>query len=299
MPRKLTNEDYINRCKEKCFDLPIEEYVNNSTKIKHKCSKCNNIYEQRPNNHLKGQGCPLCGNNKKGLSIKKTTKQYLQECKSKGLDLPIESYVNALTKIKHICIKGHIYLQAPHDHLKGFGCSICSENKQKTPKEYYKLCKSKGLDLPIEDYINNHTKIKHKCSKGHIYKQVPSDHLYGKGCPICRESHGEKYIRNYLDKNNINYIPQKRFHDLKDKTYLSYDFYLPKQNILIEYQGIQHYESINFKGNGKYSNLEKQQEHDKLKREYAKNNGYKLLELHYSLDTQELVGRYLNMMFNN
>lgn len=131
MPRKLTNEDYINRCKAKGFDLPIEPYVNTHTQINHKCSKCGNIYLQAPANHLYGQGCPICGNSKKGLSRKKTTKQYLQECKVKGLDLPIEPYVNALTKIKHICIKGHIYLQVPHDHLKGFGCSICSENKQK------------------------------------------------------------------------------------------------------------------------------------------------------------------------
>ena len=298
MPKRKTTEEYIEECKQENYDLPIEEYVNNSTKIKHKCSKCNNIYEQQPNNHLRGQGCPLCGNNKKGLSIKKTTKQYLQECKQKGLDLPIESYVDSLTKIKHICIKGHIYLQVPHDHLKGFGCSICSGNKQKTPKEYYKLCKSKGLDLPIEDYINNHTKIKHKCSKGHIYEQVPSDHLYGKGCPKCKQPKGEKYIQNYLDKHKIKYTPQKKFKGLKDKALLSYDFYLPNQNVLIEYQGEQHFESVSFNGKD-YTDLEKQQYHDRLKRDYAKENGYKLLELHYSLDSQELVDKYLNMLFNN
>ena len=167
--------------------------------------------------------------------------------------------------------------------------------RKKTPEEYYNECKEKGLDLPIEDYINNSTKIKHICKQGHTYYQTPYAHYrLNHGCPICKESHGEKFIRNYLDRHNINYIPQKKFKDLKDKTYLSYDFYLPKYKILIEYQGIQHYESINFKGNGKYSNLEKQQKHDKLKREYIKNNGYKLLELPYTLDTQELVDKYLN-----
>ncbi|HJD72315.1 MAG TPA: hypothetical protein K8V13_11935, partial [Enterobacter roggenkampii] len=110
---------------------------------------------------------------------------------------------------------------------------------------------------------------------------------------ICNESHGEKYIRNYLDNHSIKYIPQKKFKDLKDKTYLSYDFYLPEYNMLIEYQGIQHFESISFNGMDN-SNLEKQQHHDNLKRKYAKDNGYKLLELKYTLDTQEKVNNYLN-----
>ena len=129
------------------------------------------------------------------------------------------------------------------------------------------------------------------CSKGHIYKQKPYSHLEGYGCPICKESQGEKYIRNYLNKHSIRYIPQKKFHDLKDKSYLSYDFYLPNYNILIEYQGIQHYESIDyFGGNNRFKN---QKYHDELKRKYAKDNGYKLLELKYTLDTQELVDKYL------
>ena len=290
-----TPEEYYQECKDSKLDLPIENYINNHTKIKHKCNK-GHIYKQLPGSHLRGDGCPYCAKNKK-----KTQEHYYNECKSKELDLPIENYINNYTKIKHKCNKGHIYEQRPNDHLKGHGCPKCkniklSISKKKTPEEYYNECKSKGYDLPMEDYKGNKIKIKHRCSKGHIYEQTPVMHS-GKqqqGCPICNESHGEIFIRNYLDKNNIEYIPQKRFHDLKDKTYLSYDFYLPEYNTLIEYQGIQHYESINFKGNGKYSNLEKQQKHDKLKREYAKDNGYKLLELKYTLGTQELVDKYLN-----
>ena len=62
--------------------------------------------------------------------------------------------------------------------------------------------------------------------------------------------------------------------------------------MLIEYQGIQHYQTNDYFG-GK-ERLNKQQYHDKLKKDYAKNNGYKLLELHYSLDTQEKVNTYLS-----
>lgn len=165
--------------------------------------------------------------------------------------------------------------------------------RRKNNEEYIKECKSKGYDLPIEPYLNTHTPIKHVCKNEHVYEQRPSDHLRGVGCPKCSESRGERFIRNYLDKHNIPYIPQKKFNDLKDKRLLSYDFYLPKQNVLIEYQGLQHYIAG---GRGKFNKdyFSTQQYHDKLKRAYAKNNGYTLLKPTYKLDTKEKVDEYLD-----
>lgn len=61
---------------------------------------------------------------------------------------------------------------------------------------------------------------------------------------------------------------------------------------MIEYQGLQHFKSISFDSKN-YTNLEKQQYHDKLKREYAKNSGYTLLEPAYKLNTQEKINDYL------
>ena len=281
-----TPEEYIKECKERGYDIPIEDYVNARTKIKHKCSK-GHIYFQIPSSHLQGQGCPICYGTKK-----KTSKEYYNECKDKGLDLPIEDYKGTHIKIKHKCEYNHIYKQKPSNHLNGQRCPICFGNKKKVSNDYYNECKDKGLDLPIEEYKNSKFKIKYKCRKGHTYYQTPSDHSQGHGCPVCKESHGEKFIRNYLDKHDIKFIPQKRFHNLKDKTYLSYDFYLPDYSVLIEYQGQQHYQTNGYFGGKK--RFKKQQLHDKLKREYAKNNGYKLLELKYTLDTQDLVNKYLS-----
>lgn len=230
------------------------------------------------------------------MSRMKTNEEYIQECKEKGLDLPVEEYINARTKINHKCKYGHTYLQTPSDHLRGQRCPECYGNKQKTPEGYLQECKENGLDLPIEEYKGSYTKIKHNCKNGHTYSQTPHNHLRGRGCPVCNESHGEKYIRNYLDVYNIKYVPQKRFQDLKDKNYLSYDFYLPDYNILIEYQGIQHYEEAEFFG-GK-EQFKVQQFHDKIKRDYAKDSGYTLLEIYYTLDTQEKVNNYLDKYLN-
>lgn len=60
---------------------------------------------------------------------------------------------------------------------------------------------------------------------------------------------------------------------------LSYDFYLSKYNLLIEYQGRQHKELVEAFGGEEYFKI--QQEHDKRKRQYAKDHNIKLLEIWY------------------
>lgn len=298
---RKTPQEHLQECKDKRLDLPIESYINADTKIKYKC-KQGHIYKQRPTDHLRGIGCRECANLNMKYVRRKTNEEYINECKQLGYDLPIDTYVAKDFKIKHKCIKcDNVYLQTPHSHLGGNGCPKCGIDKikqklRKTFMQYYDECLERGYDLPIkgEKYINQNTKIKHRCNKcGKKYKQTLSDHLQGCGCPKCSESRGERFIRNYLDKHNIPYIPQKKFNDLKDKRLLSYDFYLPKQNVLIEYQGLQHYIAG---GRGKFNKdyFSTQQYHDKLKRVYAKNNGYTLLKPTYKLDTKEKVDEYLD-----
>lgn len=60
----------------------------------------------------------------------------------------------------------------------------------------------------------------------------------------------------------------------------SYDFYLPTYNLLVEYQGEQHYRSVEIWGGEDMFAVRK--EHDKRKREYAKANNIDLLEIPYS-----------------
>lgn len=60
---------------------------------------------------------------------------------------------------------------------------------------------------------------------------------------------------------------------------LSYDFYVPDCNILIEFNGEQHEHPIEYFGGEQ--RFEIQKEHDKRKKTYAKNNNIELLEIWY------------------
>jgi len=101
-------------------------------------------------------------------------------------------------------------------------------------------------------------------------------------CPECQYSKGEKIINEYFINIKINFIPQKEFEGLigLGGGLLSYDFYLPNYNLLIEFQGEQHEKYI--KGFHKSKkDFEKQVEHDRRKKEYAVNHNIKLLEIWY------------------
>lgn len=100
----------------------------------------------------------------------------------------------------------------------------------------------------------------------------------------------QSIIIQNINVKNISFEHNKTFDTLlSSKGYhLSYDFYLPQYNILCEVQGKQHTAPIKYFGGEKQ--FEKQQEHDKRKREYAENNGYKLLEIwYYDFDNIETI----------
>jgi hypothetical protein len=65
-------EEFIFKAKNKHgdkYDYSLVEYVNAGTKSKIKCKSCNNIFEQKPNSHLSGIGCPKCKESKGEIKV--------------------------------------------------------------------------------------------------------------------------------------------------------------------------------------------------------------------------------------
>lgn len=136
----------------------------------------------------------------------------------------------------------------------------------------------------LDKYINSHTKIRflHK-SCGHITHQTPSKAMLNLSiCKFCGyPTRGEQKIIDFLDSIMFGeYEYQQYYEDLVgiNNGELSYDFYLPKYNLLIEYQGEYHDGSA---GNQTEEEFEIQKEHDIRKREYAVAHGIELLEIWY------------------
>ena len=128
-------------------------------------------------------------------------------------------------------------------------------------------------------YINAHTKIEIICKKHGSFWQKSWHHISGRGCPICNSSKGEIEVKRILDKKSIKYIQQKKFDECMKIKPLSFDFYLPENNICIEYDGRQHFEPIKMFGGNKAFKI--RTENDKIKNQYCYDNGIKLIRIPY------------------
>lgn len=118
-------------------------------------------------------------------------------------------------------------------------------------------------------------------------------------CPLCSSSLGERKISAYLQKRNIEYIREYRDERCKDIFALPFDFYIASLKTMIEYQGIQHYQPVDFSGHGSYDveqTFIRQQRHDALKREFCDKYGYHLIAIPYT-EIDHLIG-YLNNQFS-
>ena len=61
--KSLTKQEYTKKASKihhDKYDYSLVDYKNNKTKIKIICKECGKVFEQFPENHLNGFGCPYC-----------------------------------------------------------------------------------------------------------------------------------------------------------------------------------------------------------------------------------------------
>jgi len=286
--RVSNTTDFSNKLKIQQSNLiVIGDYYNSNTKIKVKCLIHNHIFEAQPINLLNNKySCKYCLNEHKRDLYQKYDLNYVKTfLYEHNLEFVDETeYQNAATTFSCRCLKcGHISKTSLGSLFDGRICVQCKGLVKKTTEQF----KQEIFDLVgdeytvLGEYVGNHIPIliKHNVC-GNEYYVAPTNFLYqNKRCPKCVESLGEKAICSYLDIHQIDYEQEYKFEDCVFIRQLRFDFYLPKYNILIEYQGRQHYESEEFMGGDK--DLKLRQERDNIKREYCLKNNIKLIEIPY------------------
>ena len=137
--------------------------------------------------------------------------------------------------------------------------------------------------LLLGEYVNAHTKmlVKHSLCRN-TYEVTWGNFQSRKRCPKCNESKGEKTISDILNSLNIKYSTQKRFPECKHKNPLPFDFYIhnKKSKLLIEFDGRQHFESVEIFGGEDV--LKDTQFRDKIKNDFAKEKEIPLLRIPYT-----------------
>lgn len=286
MPNKLSKKDFqlkINQLFPE-EDIEILDYTNASSPMKYKCKICGNIYQIYAAKGLyrKKHCCNNCFSNKNNGEITQQLKKEALNIINNSNNLAFISfgYNSKIFKstVKVQCLKCNQIFEKQLRYFvdKNHKCSYC-ETGRLLNTQSFKTRLPEGYTI-LEEYIDNDTKILFRHEDcGFIWKTTPHNIQSGCGCPKCakRKSKGEKKIINYLQENNIIFETEKRFNWSELKRY---DFYLPQYNLLIEYNGIQHYKDIEFHGKRRLKEI---QEIDTWKKEMAFLKGFNFLEISY------------------
>lgn len=293
--RCKSHKEYI--AEVECVNPNIEVigmYIDATTPIEHYCKKHNIYWLCLPDNILHGHGCAECGKEKIGNKKRKTQEQYVNEVGEINKNIIVlGDYIDANTPILHKCkIDMYEWYTTPANILFGKGCPKCGRTMKRTQEEYVEELFLVNPNIEVlEEYINANTPILHRCKiDGYEWSTIPYILLNGCGCPQCNESHGERFVRQWLDKNKIQYVSQKKFDNCKDKYRLPFDFYLPEYNCCIEYDGKQHFKAIDWFGGQK--SLEYTQKHDAIKNKYCEDNNIKLLRIPYFKNVEEELNNF-------
>lgn len=193
--QKFTTESFIRFATDlfgDAYDYSEVQYVNNRTKIKIKCNTCGNVFEQRPDSHLRGTRCPCCSRNDRHL----TTEEFVNRAKAvhgDRYDYSLTKYVSDRVKVEVMCPQHGSFWQLPSNHLAGNRCPACADASRiakLTSNTHAFIAKALSVhgdryDYSLVDYKTAMDPVKIICKVHGVFEQRPHDHLRGHGCRQC------------------------------------------------------------------------------------------------------------------
>ena len=284
----------------------IESKKNNGNSIVIRCKK-HGLFTQSVSDHLYGCGCKKCGREKTIDGVKYTLDEFIQkseEIHNYRYDYSKFEYINCNIKSTIICkIHEFEFQMSPILHTQGSGCKKCRVDIIKksltlTTDEWISRCEiihKNYYKYNNSIYITGKQKIEIECPIHGYFYQTASSHLYGIGCQKCNRSKGEIKISEILNSMSVEFEDQKTFEGCKNINLLEFDFYLPYYNVCVEFDGKQHFESIDIFG-GELE-FEKNKLRDSIKNIFCKENNIKLIRIpYYEIDNiEQILKKELNI----
>ena len=175
-----------------------------------------------------------------------------------------------------------LHTKAVHDKTKDIKCDFCNY-----------VCSRNGI---MKAHIKRkHDKIKdYKCDKCEYAcpakrdLQLHTASIHERPIMDKHMSLGEYAISNYFITNNIVFEKEKKFFALKSPkgNLLRYDFYVAMHNLLIEFDGKQHFQKVRWTSMHTDEQIDERYNYivecDNLKNEYADFNKIKLYRIKYT-----------------
>ena len=266
------------------------------------CKMCNKYFEQTPTEHSNGSGCSM------GCQYKRTFETKINNVKDE-FDERVRTTFPEIEIIKGYCGIDHYmefnckihgkFKRKARDMFKNqkrYGKSECcvkcswdrigNERRYDTKKfiETLELKCPEMFDTSKVNYKGQYIPIELICKKSNkLFSVRPSNVLSRKTCYcddcLDGDSKGEERISEILNYFNIKYIKHHGFDNCRSRNKLTFDFYLIDYNILIEFDGGQHFMPIEFFGG--IESLMKSLDRDMIKDNFCLQNEINLLRIPY------------------
>lgn len=297
MGKRKTHEMFVDEVRSIHGDkyTVIGKFTSTLNKVEVLCNKCKYIWNPNAGNFIYNKSkCPQCNIKNKAIFATHTEEERafferkftfnFYEKHGTKYNI-IGKYINASTKISAICDKHGEFKVIP---FALNGCKECQiESKSMTHQEFLdRVFTLVGNEyLVISQYVNNHTKVTMLHNSCGNEVKIKPNHFFNSGvrCQHCFSSKGERKIEQFLQNHEIKYEKQHSFKELKsNKNHaLRFDFCILKneQMTLIEYDGRQHFQTIDAWGGEEGFNLLK--ENDSIKNRFCTENKIRLIRIPY------------------
>lgn len=247
--------------------------------------------------YLKRSECPSCGCETRKNKIEKNRINNIGQKFGKLTIVDIlwdEKPTKAICK----CDCGNDYIGVKTDitsgHTRSCGCLQSENTSMANTKDWTNYIADSGVKFIKRDHMNKKGQWIWECQcplcKNHFYElpaKVNNGHTTSCGCRI--QSFGESYIKSILEDMDLEFKAQYTFDDCKYIYVLRFDFGILCNGELlglIEYDGKQHFEPIEYFGG--VDGFNKTKERDKIKDMYCSLHNIPLLRLTYTLSLEEI-----------
>lgn len=277
---------------------PIEVSKSSNKKYLFNCNLCNHEFESSLNDIVSGSWCSYCGNHSKKLCS-------IDECKmcfeksfashNKFICWSIENKLKpreVFKKSKKIylfdCDKCYHSFESRLEHINnGHWCPYCV-NQKLCKNNDCKICfeksfashnksvywSNKNINKPRDVFMSSGNKYCFDCNKCNNTFESSLDHIkQGKWCSYCLYK-TETKLYEKLKEKYCSLIHQYKVKWCKNKKYLPYDFVIPEHKIIIELDGLQHFQQV-----GNWKSPQENLIRDKYKEDCANNNGYSIIRI--------------------
>lgn len=314
MPPPLSKEKFaakLNAIDNGTYRI-IGEFLGNSKPMTVEHTPCGSVIRVGKANAFLNEGkcrCKVCNPVVRGASTKPiTVEQFLQRLTASEAFVQysyVDGFVGTHHKCKFLCQSCKKTFMAPAMMVvaKKTGCPHCVNSKRgkymQSPTyltdllkdrhdgEKYKWLESYKGDNKIRHWI------RHEC--GHEYEARPNDFQQGYGCPRCHTigsgngQHGISRLRRLLE-NRFEFSEEVSFGTrCMYIAPLRFDIHVHSLNLIIEYDGWQHFEPrFGPDTEAKRANFKTTVKRDRIKNEFMRSSGFNFLRIPYTLSDQSL-----------